>query len=236
MTKRPIPKHIRKAVFKKHGKECKKCKCKEGLHIHHIFPEALGGTEELDNLVPLCNECHMDYHKRYNYDYDLRYFDGEYTHRKAFEQFLNLPNAKDLMYTLRGLVGGYISVGSNEYLDERLKSMSVYELFDIIKFSSDQNKKAGYSPWVKRRYIGISIEEEALERARAIDITKELIDKAFDHATKNEPNKWFTIEEKDYMAIVEVEEQSRGTIEGKYGVDEKVINYKLKITNVFHFE
>lgn len=31
-------------------------------HIHHIVPLAEGGTNDVDNLKPLCKACHHKYH------------------------------------------------------------------------------------------------------------------------------------------------------------------------------
>ncbi len=59
-----IPTHIRKAVRKRDGWACQRCgKSKGGafyslVDIHHIKPRALGGTNELENLITLCKPCH----------------------------------------------------------------------------------------------------------------------------------------------------------------------------------
>ena len=47
------------------GNVCVNCHCeKEGglINYHHIVPLALGGTNNMSNIVPLCKECHYHAH------------------------------------------------------------------------------------------------------------------------------------------------------------------------------
>jgi len=38
------------------------CRCREiGVDIHHIIPQAQGGTDEIDNAAPLCQNCHSKF-------------------------------------------------------------------------------------------------------------------------------------------------------------------------------
>ncbi len=38
------------------------CRCHEiGIDIHHIVPQAKGGTDDIDNAAPLCQNCHDRY-------------------------------------------------------------------------------------------------------------------------------------------------------------------------------
>jgi hypothetical protein len=35
------------------------CRCQEiGIDIHHIVPQAQGGSDDIDNAAPLCQNCH----------------------------------------------------------------------------------------------------------------------------------------------------------------------------------
>lgn len=43
-------------------KECCNCKVKSNLHIHHIIPLAIGGTNYFSNLCLLCEDCHSKIH------------------------------------------------------------------------------------------------------------------------------------------------------------------------------
>ena len=49
---------LRLAVIQR-DKKCKVCKNKVGeFHVDHIIPHRLGGSNEMENLQLLCNECH----------------------------------------------------------------------------------------------------------------------------------------------------------------------------------
>jgi len=57
-----ISKSIRHEVFKRDRYKCVECgasKEKTTLHIDHILPISQGGTDELDNLQTLCEECNF---------------------------------------------------------------------------------------------------------------------------------------------------------------------------------
>jgi len=41
---------------------CVNCKATDNLHLHHIVPLALGGTNKLTNVTVLCEECHGKVH------------------------------------------------------------------------------------------------------------------------------------------------------------------------------
>jgi len=47
-------------VLIKHG--CKKCGSHRHIHLHHIVPKSKGGTNDILNLEPLCNQCHEKVH------------------------------------------------------------------------------------------------------------------------------------------------------------------------------
>jgi len=34
------------------------CECKEGFDLHHLIKKSKGGTNTIDNLVPVCEICH----------------------------------------------------------------------------------------------------------------------------------------------------------------------------------
>lgn len=56
---------MRIAVIKRDGGECYFCgkKYKIGLHVHHKIPVKDGGKDEQDNLISLCEKCHVKLHK-----------------------------------------------------------------------------------------------------------------------------------------------------------------------------
>lgn len=56
-----IKKHktwIRDKAIKKYGQKCELCRYKLSLDIHHITPKSRGGTNEIDNLMVICPNCH----------------------------------------------------------------------------------------------------------------------------------------------------------------------------------
>ena len=58
----------RLTVFKRDQWECRGCgfvaegRTGEGLHAHHVTPISEGGSHSLDNLMTLCEDCHVEVH------------------------------------------------------------------------------------------------------------------------------------------------------------------------------
>jgi len=50
---------IRAAIIERDNFACQRCGKSENLHVHHIIPRISGGTDEPDNLITLCQECHV---------------------------------------------------------------------------------------------------------------------------------------------------------------------------------
>lgn len=53
---------LRTSIDAKLSKECANCESSEDLHIHHIVPLSLGGSNRITNLARLCSECHSKAH------------------------------------------------------------------------------------------------------------------------------------------------------------------------------
>jgi len=50
---------VRTAVLKRDGYRCVNCgQTGTELHVHHIISRSVGGTNDLSNLVTLCEKCH----------------------------------------------------------------------------------------------------------------------------------------------------------------------------------
>jgi hypothetical protein len=47
------------------GRRCCICGSLHNVQLHHIIPVEEGGTDEIDNAVPLCPNCHDEVHGRY---------------------------------------------------------------------------------------------------------------------------------------------------------------------------
>lgn len=51
---------IKKGVKTKAAFRC--CRCQEiGIEVHHIIPQAQGGSDEFENAAPLCSQCHANF-------------------------------------------------------------------------------------------------------------------------------------------------------------------------------
>ena len=48
---------IRDEVFDLYGEKCLKCGSTKNIQLDHIVPVKKGGSNEIDNLQPLCNVC-----------------------------------------------------------------------------------------------------------------------------------------------------------------------------------
>jgi hypothetical protein len=53
----------RKIVLTIDSYTCRECGSKENLHVHHIKEKSKGGTNDINNLITLCNDCHKEKHK-----------------------------------------------------------------------------------------------------------------------------------------------------------------------------
>ena len=59
--KRTLTNSIKIEVFKRDNYTCYECGAgrEAKLHVHHIIPVARGGTDEMSNLITLCDSCNM---------------------------------------------------------------------------------------------------------------------------------------------------------------------------------
>lgn len=62
MTRKPISKSVRFDILTRDGFRCRYCGVGPALtelHIDHVLPVALGGTNDVDNLVTACIACNL---------------------------------------------------------------------------------------------------------------------------------------------------------------------------------
>ncbi|WP_437412207.1 HNH endonuclease [Sinorhizobium meliloti] len=55
----------RRLVLERDGYQCVSCSTKlssTGADVHHLLPRSMGGSDELTNLVTLCDGCHAAHH------------------------------------------------------------------------------------------------------------------------------------------------------------------------------
>lgn len=58
---------FRKEMKKKVGCKCVNCGSRKHIEYHHIVPLVKGGTNNWENIVPLCYECHLKAHDRHTH-------------------------------------------------------------------------------------------------------------------------------------------------------------------------
>ncbi len=66
--RKPIDSRLRHECFKRDNYKCVECGAtnkEKTLHADHIFPISQGGSDELDNLQTLCNECNFSKSNKY---------------------------------------------------------------------------------------------------------------------------------------------------------------------------
>lgn len=67
------------------GRRCCICKNLHQVSIHHIRPQAVGGTDHIDNAIPLCPNCHDQVHAGGALGRQARnYTEGELREHRAF--------------------------------------------------------------------------------------------------------------------------------------------------------
>jgi len=86
MLSAKIPTATRREVYRREGYACALCERPGVIHIHHVRPRSLGGTNELDNLIALCPVCHAIAHGEYRLDNQFPF--DQATAQAAIEHYL----------------------------------------------------------------------------------------------------------------------------------------------------
>jgi len=65
--RRPPTKQTKKAVMSETAGDCESCRVHlpELIHLHHVIPASLGGTDRKSNMAALCPNCHALAHLYY---------------------------------------------------------------------------------------------------------------------------------------------------------------------------
>ena len=60
MSRKPIPRLVEKRLYKEANSQCPRCEQADvaTLQVHHIKPVAEGGSDDEENLIVLCSNCH----------------------------------------------------------------------------------------------------------------------------------------------------------------------------------
>jgi 5-methylcytosine-specific restriction endonuclease McrA len=53
---------VRAVVLARDKHRCRACSSSHGLDVHHVIMRSLGGSDEAQNLIALCRDCHQSVH------------------------------------------------------------------------------------------------------------------------------------------------------------------------------
>lgn len=136
-------------VLRQHNYKCVNCGTTENLRIHHIVPVAVGGTDNITNLIPLCLSCHEAIHFGSNVkDYKSRTgkLNGGRKNKisfeefdKAFEKYLNGEIGKRKFCELTGY-GLHITVGKNPHYKKSLEIRGIVRMRNDIDIAMTNRK------------------------------------------------------------------------------------------------
>lgn len=109
--------------------ECVNCGSTIGIEYHHIVPLALGGTNRLTNIVPICHACHQAAHKGRHIN-----------HYKPNAYYPGRPmtaSIEDSFNALEMYAGGEIGRKECEEMINLSKSTKVYDCAAYRKFKEE---------------------------------------------------------------------------------------------------
>ncbi len=67
--------------------DCALCESPPPNHAHHMKTKGSGGDDRLENLLPLCGKCHLDFHNRGKGTWEKQHGDRA----RAFRLKVGLP-------------------------------------------------------------------------------------------------------------------------------------------------
>lgn len=113
-----LSKKTQRIVLERERNRCKKCWRTDSLHFHHVIPFSEGGSSEPENIDPLCEACHLEWHV------------VSKSTLFTYEHWLHLPCLADLLVFL-----------SAEIPMEVFKTTSAPEYFNALYDFSDYMKR-----------------------------------------------------------------------------------------------
>lgn len=149
-------KNFRSALEEMHGVKCLNCGTTEHIEWHHIVPLACGGTNNKENIIPLCHCCHMAVHHGMDV---LHYSNNANRGGRPSKAELDSKVGKYLDMYIYGKIGkvecarltGYSkrTLGSNRVFKQYLKSKGIVEfrnLVDVVGTNSQllKGRQVGY--------------------------------------------------------------------------------------------
>lgn len=145
----------RKQVVEKDGNHCSECGNRRHLHLHHLKPLSMGGSNKISNLKLLCESCHSKSHGGRN-------FSGDFNNSEtAFSKRIS-----NIRYAIAN--GKRIKFGYKKYKDKSYKQRTVKPV-ELVKI--DHNRDNGLTLCV-RGYCDLRKMERtfALMRMRGLKV------------------------------------------------------------------
>ena len=120
------------------GCNCVNCGASEGIRYHHIVPLSAGGTNNPTNIVPLCEQCHLNLHAGVIVDIS-KYANLAGRKRivptekmiSTFRDYLDCKIPKSIASARLGLVR--LDINSNAWMRDELKRRGVEKFKNLLE-------------------------------------------------------------------------------------------------------
>ena len=135
---------FREKMKKKLGNTCGNCGSKEKVEYHHIVPLKNGGTNNLGNIVPLCQHCHYKAHNKilkntYNSGRPkvIEYEEAEPILDKYFNLEIGMKEAKKIMGIADGNKTTWYRL-TKEYKEKHEVPKDFYNNIDLLNSQKER--------------------------------------------------------------------------------------------------
>lgn len=137
------------------GNFCSKCGATSHLHVHHIKPLSKGGTNELSNLMLLCERCHSHEHGGRDFSYEFNSTETAFSKRISAIRYA-INNGKKIQF-------GYKKPTDNGYTQRTVHPIRLEKV--------NHHRDSGYTLCV-RGYCELRKAERifALKRMRGLKV------------------------------------------------------------------
>lgn len=151
---------LRPKIIKAKGDKCFYCGAK-ATEYHHIVPRHMGGDNRLENIVPMCYECHAKAHSKRT---------GK--QRSYGRHRIETPDNFDLIADI--YLGGHITL--NEALEDLgLKKNTFYRMLEEYRQHTSGEPKCGNKRMSRHNALDEVIEEylsNEITHSEALEITR----------------------------------------------------------------
>lgn len=163
---------IKDEVFEKYGRKCVNCGATENIDVHHKIPLSEGGTNCLDNLIPLCRNCHEKLHnfkmgKNDNTKIDFQYGTRSTKDKKAMIGY-KICDAIEKGYRIK--IKYKSGKADNEKITERIIRPLEIQLGSESQNKLINNSKYNQNKSFLRAFCELRKEERLFRLDRIIDV------------------------------------------------------------------